>query len=103
VRNDQEAQAREVLAAMKRGELELPDTFDAEGVRESSDSEAKEETPPASIFQPRTAVRGTSNGRLLSQTAASPIAPEEKGVLSRLLILAIGVAVTLWLWVTLTH
>lgn len=72
VRGDQEVQAREVLAAMKRGDLELPDAFDAETVREPS-------------------------------PAANPVAPAEQGLLSRLLILAIGVAVTVWLWATLTH
>ena len=123
VRNDQVARAREVLVAMRRGELEDTGVFDAEFVndpshseRELSDLEATLEIPvpgrPApppgvpslTTRSPQAAARSMTTSPAWPQAAAvNPVASPGKGVLSRLLVLVIGVALTVWLWATLTH
>ena len=75
----------------------------AHSERELSDLEATQEIPvtfrpapaatrrlPAAPTRPQTAVR-------------SPAAPPKKGTLSGFLILAMGIALTVWLWLTWTH
>ena len=112
VRGDQAAQAREALAAMRRGELENPEVFDAEFVSDPSHSDsdssrfdsAGASPPSAARPAPRAAAPpNMSIGSSILQTAVNPVAPPSKGVLSRLLVLVIGVVVTVWLWATLTH
>ena len=87
VRSDQAVQAREALAAMRRGELENPEILDAEFVSDPSRDPGDPVIKSSSV----------------PQTPVNPVAPPSKGVLSRLLVLAIGVVVTVWLWATLTH
>ena len=111
VRNDQVARAREALAAMRRGELEDTGVFDAEFVndpshseRELSDLEATLEIPVPSRPVPSAAARSMATSPAWPQAAAmNPVVPPSKGVLSRFLVLVIGVALTVWLWATLTH
>lgn len=96
-----------------RGELEDTGVFDAGFVndpshseRELSDLEATLEIPVPSRPAPSSAARSmtmTTSPAWPQAAAVSPVAPLSKGVLSRLLVLVIGVALTAWLWVTLTH
>jgi hypothetical protein len=104
VRSDQVHQARELLAAMKRGDLELPVTAEVEFSGKQSDLEATQEVLSTPAREPRgVAAPASSSALSLSSTAASPVAPERKGLLSRILILAIGVLLTFWLWTILIH
>ncbi len=71
--------------------------------RELSDLEATQEIPVT--FRPApVATRRLPAAPTRPQTAVmSPAAPPKKGTLSGFLILAMGVALTAWLWVTWTH
>jgi hypothetical protein len=104
VRSDQVEQARELLAAMKRGDFELPPTTEVELSTEQSDLEITQEvfSTPA-LKSRRVDAPATSSAPSLSSTAVSPAAPARKGLLSRILILAIGALLTLWLWTVLIH
>jgi len=104
VRSDQVDQARELLAAMKRGDLELPATTDVESSGKHADLEVTQEVLSMPALEPRGVdAPGSSSVLSLSSTAVSPIAPARKGLLSRILILAIGALLTFWLWTILTH
>jgi hypothetical protein len=72
--------------------------------RELSDLEATQEIPVTFRPAPPAATRRLPAAPTRPPTAVvSPEAPQKKGVLSGFLILAIGVALTAWLWVTWTH
>ena len=104
VRSDKVDQARELLAAMKRGDLELPETTEVEFPGKQSDLEATREVLSTPAFEPRGVDASSSSSALsLSPTAVSPIAPARKGLLGRILILAIGALLTFWLWTILVH
>ena len=104
VRSDQVAQARELLAAMKRGDFELPANTEVEFSGKQSDLEATQEV----LYTPALKSRGvaapaSSSALSLSSIAASPVAPVRKSLLNRILILAVGALLTLWLWTVLRH
>ena len=104
VRSDQVDQARQVLAAMKRGDFELPANTEVELSGTQSDLEATQEVLSTPALEPRGVGAPVSSSALsLSSTAVSPVAPAEKGWLSKILILAIGALLTFWLWTILTH
>jgi hypothetical protein len=92
VRSDQVDQAKALLAAMKRGDLELSEI----------DLEATQEIVPSPAPTPRRGVDAASaSSSAVSTAAVNPVAPAGKGVLSKVLILVIGVLLTLWLWTML--
>jgi hypothetical protein len=87
VRSDQVTQARELLAAMKRGDLELTDDVEVESSGKQSDLEATRGVSPAPGLE-----SSWSSG------AVSPVAPDRKGVLSKIFVLIIGALLVFWLW-----
>jgi len=104
VRSDEVKQAKELLAAMKRGDFELPANAEVESSGKQIDLEATQEVLSTPALKPRGVKAPASSSALsLSSTAASPIAQARTGLLTRILVLAIGALLTLWLWTVLIH
>jgi hypothetical protein len=104
VRSDQVDQARELLAAMRTGDLELPEATEVEFSGRHSDLEDPQEVLSTAALEPRGVdAPGSSSALSLSSTAVNPVASAPKGLLSRILILAIGALLTFWLWIILMH
>jgi hypothetical protein len=92
VRSDQLTQARELLAAMKRGDLELPEAMEVESSGMQSDPEPAQGVLSAPGLEPP-----------LSSGAMNPVARAENGLLSKILIMTIGALLVFWLWTHLSH
>jgi Putative prokaryotic signal transducing protein len=104
VRSDQVEQARELLAAMKRGDFELSATTEVELSDKQSDLEITQEVLSTPVLKSRRVdALAPSSAPSWSSTATNPVAPARTGLLSRILILAIGALLTLWLWTVLIH
>ena len=104
VRSDQVDQARELLAAMKRGDFQLQETTQVESSGAQSDLEATQDVFSMHALKPRGVdAPASSSAPSLSSTAVAPIAPARQGPLIRILILVVGALLTAWLWTILTH
>jgi hypothetical protein len=71
--------------------------------RELSDLEATQEIPVTFRPAPAATHRLPTTPAQPQTAVMSPEAPPKKGMLSGFLILAMGVALTVWLWATWTH
>jgi len=80
------------------------DASEAERIGELSDLEPTQELQTLTAREQHlveASLSARSSG--LPPTARNLVAPAQKGISSRILVLSIGVGLAVWLWITLTH
>lgn len=80
------------------------DALEIEVIGDLSDLETTQEIQSLSAREQRLVEASLSaSGSRRPSIAQNPIASEPKGIFGRILVLAIGVGLALWMWVKLAH
>jgi len=112
VRSDQVSQARELISAFERGELEAPDLLDEEATTEQTTS-SQPYTFPANPYIPSpAAIDASATDQALEQIRPEPPparplvhkkARAPSSPLGKVVLLVVGSVVVLALWLMFTH